>query len=99
MLWMAWRATYDAIQLNKIRVQYALDDVAINNCQALSRGHVKAGRIAGSGLLSSTFRLNVNPFCEIGRALRSCLWSVQEVSGGIMGYVGSILCKKRLSLS
>ena len=57
--------------------------------------------VAGRGLHSSTFRLNVSAFCGTGGAFRGCLGGAQEVNGGITGClrVGCILCQKRLRLS
>jgi hypothetical protein len=54
--------------------------------------------LAGRGLHSSTFRLNVSAFCGIGGPSGGA-YSVFEGVMGIMGCFGCILCQKRLRLS
>ena len=55
--------------------------------------------VPGRGLHSSTFRLNVSAFCGIRGACWGCLGGDQDVSGGMRGCLGCILCQKRLRLS
>jgi len=62
--------------------------------------HAAAGRgVAGRGVHSSTFWLNVSGFCGIEGVIRGCLGGVHEVLGGIRGCVWCILCQKRLRSS
>ena len=56
-------------------------------------------RVAGRGLHSSTFWLNVSAFCGIGGASRGCFEGIEEVSGVTRGCVGCVLCQKWLRLS
>jgi len=60
---------------------------------------VQRARPEARGLHSSTFQLNVSAFYSIGGALRGCLGSVLVVVGDYRGYLGCILCQKRLRLS
>jgi hypothetical protein len=51
------------------------------------------------GLTLVHIRAQRKRFCGIWGAFRGCLGGVQVVSGGIRGYLESILCQKRLRLS
>ena len=69
-------------------------------CRRRRRARMRGGAgAAGRGLHSSTFRLNVSAFCGKGGAFMDRLGGVSEVSGDIRGYLGCILCQKRLRLS
>jgi hypothetical protein len=61
------------------------------------KGKGTAGKDMGRGLHSSTvsFWLNLSAFCGIQGAFRG----IYEVSRGIRGCLGCILCQKRLRLS
>jgi len=63
------------------------------------RGGRRGQRVVGRGSHSSTFQLNVSAFCGIGVSFRGCKGGVKQVTGGIRGFIGCILCKKRLRLS
>ena len=84
-LWVIFKKTYD---LND-----HVDFSEFERTYALIFGAL------GRGLHSSTSQLNLSAFRGIGGALRGCVRGVQEVSGGIRGYLGYVLCQKRLKLS
>ena len=60
---------------------------------------VTHARPVARGLHSFNFWLNSSAFCGTGDACRGCFGGVLGVSAGNMGYVGCILCQKRLTLS
>jgi len=60
---------------------------------------VFSAAVAGRGLHSSSFRLNVSGFFGIGVEFKGYLEGVDGVLGGITGCLGCSLCQKRLRLS
>ena len=76
----------------------------MDECKPLDAGAAKQPAqvhvlVAGRGLHSLTSQLNLSAFCGTWGAFRGCVGGVEEVSGGIRGCLGCILCQTRLRLS
>jgi hypothetical protein len=71
--------------MQKLWVKLRVEEMAGNICEALGVGGVPprsgyrgagARRVAGRGLHSPTFWLNVSAFCGIGGAFRNCVGAI-----------------------
>jgi Leucine-rich repeat (LRR) protein len=69
----------------------------VGNLTQLSLEDNDIASLAGRGLQSSTFQLNVSALCGVHSGV--VFGVVQEIFGGFGECVGCILCQKRLRLS